>query len=204
MADLDKAAQNSVPQGKLPRSWDSIDVGHIVLVDDSSEFGWWPCLVLKREDQVLTLRLRDYPDKGTYVRHVAQVALIKPVQRNGQRSKASWRPRAVLGRLVESDFEPAHPIVVTLPARLEEVDALPGAKRRSPPMVSDETKLSLTDRTSHGLATPVTFQAVRHCFLLLVCAHFGCTKTKRIVTNGSIELRLTPRIQRGRDDDTKA
>ena len=63
MADLDKAAQNSVPQGKLPRSWDSIDVGHIVLVDDSPEFGWWPCLVLKREDQVLTLRLRDYSDK---------------------------------------------------------------------------------------------------------------------------------------------
>jgi hypothetical protein len=52
MADPDKAAQNSVPQGKLPRCWDSIDVGHIVLVDDSSEFGWCPCLVLKREDQV--------------------------------------------------------------------------------------------------------------------------------------------------------
>ena len=76
MADPDKAAQNSVPRGKLPRSWVSIDVGHIVLVDDSSEFGWWPCLVLKREDQVLTLRLRDYPDKGTYVRHFAQVAPI--------------------------------------------------------------------------------------------------------------------------------
>lgn len=62
----------------LPRTWDSIDVGHVVLVDDSPEFGWWPCVVLKREDQLLTLHLRDYPDKGTYVRHIAQVALINP------------------------------------------------------------------------------------------------------------------------------
>jgi hypothetical protein len=197
MADPDKAAQNSVPQGKLPRSRHSIEVGHIVLVDDSPEFGWQPFLVLKREDQVLTLRLRDHPDKGSYVRHFAQVAPIISGPRNSPRSEASWRPRAVIGRPVESDLEPAHPIVITLPARLEEVDALPGAKRRSPPMVSDETKLSLTDRTSHGLATPVTFQAGRHCFLLLVYAHFECAKTKRIVTNGSIERRLSSAHPKG-------
>jgi hypothetical protein len=64
--------------GGLPRSWDSIDVGHVVLVDDSPEYGWWPCIVLNRDDQVLTLRLRDYPNKGTYVRNIAQVALINP------------------------------------------------------------------------------------------------------------------------------
>jgi len=68
----------------------------------------------------------------------------------------------------------------------------------------DETKLALTDCASHGLVRPVTFQAVRHCFLLLACAHFGCTKIKRIVTNSSIERRLNSGIQRGRDDDTKA
>src|SRR3954447_8241539 len=68
----------------------------------------------------------------------------------------------------------------------------------------NETKLALTDCASRGLLGPVTFQAVRHCFLLLACAHFGCTKTKRIVTNGSIERRLSSGIQRGRDDDTKA
>jgi len=68
----------------------------------------------------------------------------------------------------------------------------------------DETKLALTDCASHGLIRPVIFQAVSHCFLLLACAHFGCTETKSIVTNGSIERRWSSGIQRGRDDDTKA
>src|SRR5262252_2568339 len=70
----------------------------------------------------------------------------------------------------------------------------------------DETKLALTDCASHRLVRPVTFRAVRHCFLLLACVHFGCTKTnsKGIVTNGSIERRLSSGIQRGWDDDTKA
>jgi hypothetical protein len=65
----------------------------------------------------------------------------------------------------ESDLEPAHPIVITLAARPEAIDALPGAKRSSPRIMPDETKLALTDCASHGLVRPVTFQAVRHCFL---------------------------------------
>lgn len=73
-----KATGDVVAAG-LPRTWESIDVGQMVLVeDDDPGFGWWPCLVTKREDQVLTLRLRDYPDKGTYVRHIAQVGLVNP------------------------------------------------------------------------------------------------------------------------------
>jgi hypothetical protein len=77
-AEKAKATGGVVAAG-LPRSWESIDVGQLVLVeDDDPGYGWWPCLVTKREDQVLTLRLRDYPDKGTYVRHVAQVGLLNP------------------------------------------------------------------------------------------------------------------------------
>jgi hypothetical protein len=77
-AEKAKAAGGVVAAG-LPRTWDNIDVGQLVLVeDDDPGYGWWPCLVMKREDQVLTLRLRDYPDKGTYVRHIAQVGLLNP------------------------------------------------------------------------------------------------------------------------------
>ena len=94
-------------------------------------------------------------------------------------------------------FGTNHPIVVTLAARLEAINALPGAKRRSPRIMPDETKLSSTDCASHGLVRPVIFQTVKHCCLLLACAHFGCTKTKRIVTNGSIERGLSWGIQRG-------
>jgi hypothetical protein len=64
----------------LPRSWDGIEPGHVVLVPDDSpeEYGYWPCVVLSRDDQILTLRLRDYPKKGTYVRNIAQVGLLNP------------------------------------------------------------------------------------------------------------------------------
>lgn len=75
----EKEKTSGVVAAGLPRTWQSIDVGQLVLVeDDDPGFGWWPCLVTKREDQVLTLRLRDYPDKGTYVRHIAQVGLLNP------------------------------------------------------------------------------------------------------------------------------
>ncbi|MGY4368446.1 hypothetical protein ACVW1A_004511 [Bradyrhizobium sp. LB1.3] len=75
----EKAKEGGVVAAGLPRTWESIAVGQLVLVeDDDPGFGWWPCLVIKREDQVLTLQLRDYPDKGTYVRHVAQVGLVNP------------------------------------------------------------------------------------------------------------------------------
>jgi hypothetical protein len=77
-AEKAKAVGEVVAAG-LPRTWESIDVGHLVLVeDDDPGYGWWPCLVTERNKDVLTLRLRDYPDKGTYVRHIAQVGLVNP------------------------------------------------------------------------------------------------------------------------------
>ncbi|WP_128935502.1 hypothetical protein [Bradyrhizobium zhanjiangense] len=75
----EKANEGAVVAAGLPRTWESIAVGQLVLVeDDDPGFGWWPCLVTQRQGQVLTLRLRDYPDKGTYVRHIAQVGLVNP------------------------------------------------------------------------------------------------------------------------------
>jgi len=57
----------------LRQNWDSVGVGSVVLAMDGPEDRWWGCVVLKREDGVLTLRLRDYPKQGTYVRHLTQV-----------------------------------------------------------------------------------------------------------------------------------
>jgi hypothetical protein len=64
----------------LPRSWDSIEVGQVVLAEeDGANEGYWACVVVKREDDILTLRLRDFPkQRQQYIRHVAQVALIYP------------------------------------------------------------------------------------------------------------------------------
>ena len=62
----------------LPRSWESIGVGHMVLVHESPTDGWWEATVLKREDEILTLRFRDYPKQPTFIRHINTVALVNP------------------------------------------------------------------------------------------------------------------------------
>ena len=62
----------------LPRSWESIAVGHMVLVHESPADGWWEATVLKREGEILTLRFRDYPKQPTFIRHINTVALVNP------------------------------------------------------------------------------------------------------------------------------
>jgi hypothetical protein len=62
----------------LPQSWESVQPGHVVLVHESPTDGWWESTVLVREDEILTLRFRDYPRQPTFQRHISQVALINP------------------------------------------------------------------------------------------------------------------------------
>lgn len=66
----------SVPQPQLPTSWDSIDVGHLVLGQaDSAANGWWPTLVESVDGDMLRLQARDFPDVQV-VRHRSAVALL--------------------------------------------------------------------------------------------------------------------------------
>ena len=62
----------------LPRDWDSLSVGHLCLVHEDFESGWWEAVVESRENDVLTLRFRDYPKLPQMVRHISTVALINP------------------------------------------------------------------------------------------------------------------------------
>lgn len=62
----------------LPKSWQEIDVGHMVLAHEGYEDGWWEAVVVKREDDILTLRYRDAPKLPTFVRHLNTVALVNP------------------------------------------------------------------------------------------------------------------------------
>lgn len=62
----------------LPRTWDSIQPGHVVLIHESPTDGWWESTVVEREDEILTLRFRDYPRQPKFQRHISQVALINP------------------------------------------------------------------------------------------------------------------------------
>ena len=60
----------------LPRSWDEIAPGHLVIAQESLVNGWWEAIVLDRKDDLLTLRFRDYPRLPKFFRHRSAVALM--------------------------------------------------------------------------------------------------------------------------------
>jgi hypothetical protein len=76
--DDDKA---SIPVARgLPRSWDEIAPGHLVIAQESLDYGWWEAIVLDRKDDMLTLRFRDYPRLPKFFRHCTAVALMSPAR----------------------------------------------------------------------------------------------------------------------------
>jgi hypothetical protein len=74
-AALTKDDQPPVASG-LPKTWDEIGSGHLVIAQESHENGWWEAVVIARDKDMLTLRFRDYPQLPKFVRHRAAVALI--------------------------------------------------------------------------------------------------------------------------------
>jgi hypothetical protein len=74
--DDDKASM-PVARG-LPRSWDEIAPGHLVIAQESLDYGWWEAIVLDRKDDMLTLRFRDYPRLPKFFRHCSAIALMSP------------------------------------------------------------------------------------------------------------------------------
>ena len=71
--------KDELPVGtSLPRTWDEIAPGHLVMAGEALEYGWWEAIVLARTGDMLTLRFRDYPKLPKFVRHRAAVALMSP------------------------------------------------------------------------------------------------------------------------------
>jgi hypothetical protein len=71
--------QNPDPAAEdLPRSWDEVAPGHVVIARETLEFGWWEAVVIERNGDLVTLRYRDYPHFPPQVRHRSFVALISP------------------------------------------------------------------------------------------------------------------------------
>jgi hypothetical protein len=61
----------------LPRNWDEIAPGHLVIAKETRhEDGWWEAIVLERDGDMLTLRWRDYPTQPKVMRHRTAVALL--------------------------------------------------------------------------------------------------------------------------------
>jgi hypothetical protein len=67
---------NSAGTKGLPGSWKEIAVGNLVLAQESLLDGWWECVVVKRDKDMLTLRWRDYGKYQPFLCHVDAVALL--------------------------------------------------------------------------------------------------------------------------------
>jgi hypothetical protein len=62
----------------LPRTWDEIAPGHLVIARETLEVGWWEAIVVERNGDLVTVRYRDYPQYPPMVRHRSAIALISP------------------------------------------------------------------------------------------------------------------------------
>jgi hypothetical protein len=74
---LPKPNPDPAPQD-LPRTWDEIAPGHLVIAREALEIGWWEAVVIERNGDLVTVRYRDYPQYPPMVRHRSAIALISP------------------------------------------------------------------------------------------------------------------------------
>jgi hypothetical protein len=71
--------KDSLPAARgLPRTWDEVAPGHLVVAHESFEDGWWEAIVIDRKDDRFTLRYRDFPKLPKFFRHRSCIALIYP------------------------------------------------------------------------------------------------------------------------------
>ena len=71
--------KDSLPAARgLPRTWDEIAPGHLVIAQESLDNGWWEAIIIDRKDDVFTLRFRDYPQLPKFFRHRSALALMNP------------------------------------------------------------------------------------------------------------------------------
>jgi hypothetical protein len=65
-------------QGDLPKNWDEIAPGHVVIALDEPGEGWYETIVVETNGDMLTLRWRDYPRERRITRHRLSVGLLYP------------------------------------------------------------------------------------------------------------------------------
>jgi hypothetical protein len=72
-----QAKPDPAPQD-LPKSWDELAPGHLVIARETLEIGWWEAVVVERKGDQVTVKYRDYPQYPPMVRHRSAIALINP------------------------------------------------------------------------------------------------------------------------------
>ena len=93
-------AAGSRPPGsspKLPRNWQEIGVGDLVLFQECLEDGWYEAIVVEAVGDMFTLRWRDYPRQRRFACHRLRLGLLypgpKPSVETGKSAKAAGRAK---------------------------------------------------------------------------------------------------------------
>lgn len=60
----------------LPRDWDALKIGDLVLATEGEQEGWWEAVITGIAGEILALRWRDWPDESPFSRQRDQVALM--------------------------------------------------------------------------------------------------------------------------------
>jgi Agenet domain len=80
------------PQDRLPKDWDAIAPGHLVVAQETVEDGWYDAIVVEQNGDILTLRWRDYPRGRRYTRHYRTLALLCPTPHDPSAAKPFDKP----------------------------------------------------------------------------------------------------------------
>jgi hypothetical protein len=60
-----------------PKTWADAEPGQLVIAQDSLADGWWPAVIIRREEDAIVIKWRDFPGQGEFIRDVNAVALLK-------------------------------------------------------------------------------------------------------------------------------
>jgi hypothetical protein len=80
IADATRNAGTEAGSPGLPRNWDEVAPGHLVIAKEGPGWGWYEAIVVKVEGDMLTLHWRDFPWQPDIIQHRSNIALISPGQ----------------------------------------------------------------------------------------------------------------------------
>ena len=65
-------------QHRLPKDWDAVAPGHLVVAQESLEDGWYEAIVLEQNGDMFTLRWHEFPRERRFARHRRSLGLLFP------------------------------------------------------------------------------------------------------------------------------
>lgn len=73
---LDIVTGSSASETPSPQDWESIKAGDLIIAHEGKTEGWWEAIIIRRKDDSVTIRWRDYPKQPKVQRHRSQIAFL--------------------------------------------------------------------------------------------------------------------------------